>query len=262
MKLDHLKSPEVAALPRDTVVVLPIASIEQHGPHLPVGTDSMIGQGIVDALDEAMGGRLLVMPMQKYTCSEHHMAFAGTVTLTHETFKVLVLEAIHSMYRHGFRRFLLLNSHGGNIRVGGVIAEQASIRWPDAELLFATWFQVAAKALAPLCEGEYPSVGHACEFETSMMLVLHPDLVDMKKAIDDGLINPVPSMRGDLLSGTVATLSQPFHKFTKRGVFGKATLASEEKGRKLLEVTVNELKTLLEQVWPDAATTKRQKSRR
>jgi creatinine amidohydrolase len=249
MKLERLKTTDVAALSRETVVVVPVASIEQHGPHLPLGTDSLIGEGVVDALDAACGGRLLVLPVLRFGCSEHHMAFAGSLTLTHETFKHAVMEFLRSMFRHGFRKFLVLNSHGGNRAVGGVIAEQASFAWPEGQVVFASWFQAAAKALAPLVEGEFPSVGHACEFETSVMLLLHPDLVDMSKAQDDGVPPEAPQLRGDLLGGGTATLAIPFNKLTRRGVFGRPTLASAEKGRRVLDVTTAELRQMVRHVW-------------
>lgn len=254
MKLENLTASQTRELSRDTIVVIPIASIEQHGPHLPVGTDSMIGQGIVNELDRVCNNRLLLTPMLKFGCSEHHMSFGGTLTLTHETFKECVLQVIESMYRHGFRRFVIHNSHGGNRAVGGVIAEKASVKWPDADVIFATWFQVAATKLAPLEEGEFPSVGHACEFETSLMLLLHPELVDMSLAQDDGPVDAQPPFRADLLRGGGATWALPFDKMTKNGVIGRPTLASAEKGRKLLDISVAELKHMLEVAWPGSTT--------
>lgn len=261
MKLDELKSPEVARLSRDTVVVIPVASIEQHGPHLPVGTDSFIGQGVVDALDKACGGRLLVVPMLKWCVSEHHMHFPGTLTVTHETFKDAVMQIIDSLHRHGFRRFVIANSHGGNRAVGGVIAEQAAFKWPDSVVIFESWFQLAAAKLKPLVEGAYPSVGHACEFETSVMLLLHPNLVDMSKAQDDGPKDDQPPFRGDLLAGGSATWSRPFHVMTKRGVFGRPGLASAEKGKKIMDVTIAELVNMLEVAFPGCTTGKTKSSK-
>lgn len=262
MYMDRLSAAQVMALSRDTVVVLPVASIEQHGPHLPVGTDSMIGQGIVDRLEKECPDTLLVLPMLKFGCSEHHMHFGGTLTLTHEAFKQVTLEVIESMYRHGFRRFLITNSHGGNRAVGGVIAEKASINWPDADVVFASWFQLAAAKLKPLVEGAFPSVGHACEFETSVMMVFHPDLVDMKKARDDGPADDRPPFKGDLFGGSSATWARPFSVMTKRGVFGRPTLATPQKGERILGVTIGEYKTMLEAAWPGSTAPARKKGKK
>lgn len=252
MKLERLKHTEIAALNSRTVVVIPTASIEQHGPHLPVGTDTMIGQGIIDSVDKACGSKLLVLPVQHLGCSEHHMGRKGTVTLLHDTYRGALLQQIDSMYRHGFRRFLISNSHGGNLAINGVVGEEASSRWPDAEIINITWFRFAADEIRDMVEGEYPSVGHACEFETSVMLVLHPDLVDMSKAVDDGIPPRVSQLENDLLRGGKASWSVPFHVQTKHGVIGKATLATKAKGEEILKRTTAAYKKFITDFWPDA----------
>ena len=153
MKWQELKSSELGSLSRHTLVVVPTASIEQHGPHLPVGTDSYIAEAIASALDREFAERLLILPVQRLGCSEHHMAFPGTLTLQHGTFEEVILEALDSMARQGFGRFLILNSHGGNQASGGVIAGKAAHRWPDAQVLFTSWWQVAADQLRNPAEG-------------------------------------------------------------------------------------------------------------
>lgn len=253
MRFERLRAPYLRELSRDTIVVIPMAAIEQHGPHLPVGTDTYIAEGIAEATDKLCKGKLLILPVQRFGCSDHHMHFGATLTLTHETFKNTALELIDSMQRHGFRRFFLLNAHGGNQSVGGVIAELASIRWPDLDVMFASWWQVAAKGLRGMVEGEYPSIGHACEFETSVMLVLQPDLVDMKAAEDGGFVNPAPQLRGDLLGGSDAKFSIPFHKMTANGAFGRPTLATKEKGQRVIDHTAKTIRDLLASVWGEGA---------
>src|SRR5208337_2063680 len=104
MKWQDLSSGQLGAVSRDTVVIIPTASIEQHGPHLPVGTDSFIGEGIASALDAECGGRLLILPVQRIGCSEHHMKFPGTLTLKHETFEAVVHETLACLVRQGLRR--------------------------------------------------------------------------------------------------------------------------------------------------------------
>ena len=250
MNWQELRSSEIGSLSRDTLVVVPMASIEQHGPHLPVGTDSYIGEAIASALDQDFEGRLLILPMQRLGCSEHHMAFPGTLTLQHETFEDVILEELDSMVRQGFRRFLILNSHGGNQSIGGVIAEKAAHRWPDAQVVFTSWWRVAAERLKNLVEGAFPSVGHACEFETSLMLAFHPDLVNMALAVDDGLPPQAKPLQHDLLSGAAAALAIPMHRLTQHGVYGRPTLAKAEKGRRILQETVAALRDLIVACWP------------
>jgi creatinine amidohydrolase len=250
MNWQELRSSEVGSLSRDTPVVVPTASIEQHGPHLPVGTDSYIAEGIASALDHEFEGQLLILPVQRLGCSEHHMAFPGTITLQHQTFEEVILETLESMVRQKFRRFLVLNSHGGNQAIGGVIAEKAAHRWPDAQVIFASWWRVAAERLENLAEGAFPSVGHACEFETSLILALHPDLVNMALAVDDGLPPSAKPLQHDLLSGPAAALAIPMHRLTQHGVYGRPTLANADKGRRILQETVAALRDLIVACWP------------
>jgi creatinine amidohydrolase len=250
MNWQELRSSEIGALSRDTLVVMPVAALEQHGPHLPVGTDSLIAEGITSALDREFEGQLLILPVQRLGCSEHHMAYAGTLTLEHETFKDVALEVLTSMVRQQFRRFLILNCHGGNQSIGGVIAETAGLRWRDAEVVFTSWWRVAADRLRKVMEGSFPSVGHACEFETSLMLAFHPNLVKMALAVDDGLPSPAKLLQFDLLGGPAATLTRPMDRITQHGVYGRPTLATAEKGRRILQEIVAALRELIVTCWP------------
>lgn len=250
MHWERLSWPQMKAASRDTVVVLPTASTEQHGPHLPFGTDSYIAEGIAARLDEACGGKLLILPVLRLGCSEHHMAFPGTLTLRHETFAACVEETIGSVVRHGFRRILVLNSHGGNQAIEGVVAEKAPAAWPGAEIVFVSWWRAAAAPLKALVEGAFPSVGHACEFETSVMRVLHPDLVDMTRAQDDGLPPASPFLQRDMFSAPAAVQSIPYDRMTRQGVYGRPTLATAAKGEKILAVTVDALRALIASCWP------------
>jgi creatinine amidohydrolase len=252
MRWQDLRSPMIGSLSRDTAVILPTAAVEQHGPHLPTGTDSFIGQAVAEKADQLSGGRLLVCPVQQIGVSEHHMHFPGTLTLSHESFKESVMDTLSAIIRQGFRRVLVLNSHGGNMSVDGVIIEKAASTWPDAEVVFTSWWRVAAERIKPMMQGTYPAVGHACEFETSMMLALHPQLVDMAAAIDDGIPPKAKQLQGDMFTGSAAAIATPFHKITRHGVFGKPTLASAEKGRALIAEIGAAVRDLVVACWPNA----------
>jgi creatinine amidohydrolase len=217
-----------------------------------LATDQIIADGLAERLDDACGGKLLVLPGLPATCSEHHMAFPGSLTLDHDTFARVVGQLIHSAARHGFRRFFLLNAHGGNTSVGGVIAEQVSTSLPDAEVVFGTWFRMAGERLRHLVEGAYPAVGHACEFETSLIFAMRPELVDRAAIADDGVAPTSPHLKFDLLSGGPTVRSLPFEKFTTSGVWGKPSQATAEKGHAILAITIPLIKELLAAHWPNA----------
>ena len=252
MKWVELSSPRLGSVSRETICVLPLGATEQHGPHLPVATDQIIADGLAAGLDGLCGDRLLVLPGLPATCSEHHMAFPGSLTLDHEAFIQVVTQLVGSAARHGFRRFFLLNAHGGNSSVGGVVAEKLSTQLPEIDVVFGTWFRMAGERLRGLVEGEYPAVGHACEFETSLVMALRPELVDQAAIVDDGTAPTSPLLKFDLLSGGPTIRSIPFEQYTASGVWGKPSLARAAKGRKILEVVIPLIRDILQAHWPDA----------
>ena len=251
MKWVELNSPRLGSISRETICVLPLGATEQHGPHLPLATDQLIADGLASRLDTLCGGKLLVLPGLPATCSEHHMAFPGSLTLDHATFINVVAQIVGSAARHGFRRFFLLNAHGGNIAVGGVVAEQLSMQWPEIDVVFGTWFRMAGERLRHLVEGNYPAVGHACEFETSLIMAMRPELVEASAIVDDGATPTSPLLKFDLLAGGPTVRSVPFDRFTESGVWGKPSFASAEKGAAILDVVVALMREILHAHWPD-----------
>ena len=248
----RLSRVQLDAADRKIPVILPVAATEQHGPHLPLATDTLIAEAIATRLDRACSDKLLVLPTQAIGCSEHHMKFAGSLTLTHETFRRSVMEVADSVIRHGFKRILILNSHGGNVAIDAVITEQLGQRYPTVETVVANWWVVAGERLKAIREGGFGSVGHACEFETSLVLAIAPELVDMSRAPkSDGIQHRAAILRSDIFQPAPATFYRPFHELTRHGVFGKPTLASAEKGERILSVTVAALKELVIGLWPD-----------
>ena len=252
MKWVELNSPQLGSVSRETICVLPLGATEQHGPHLPVATDQIIADGLAAGLDDLCGNRLLVLPGLPATCSEHHMAFPGSLTLDHDTFTQVVMQLIGSAAKHGFRRFFLLNAHGGNSSVGGVVAEKLSTLLPEVDVVFGTWFRMAGERLRHLVEGDYPAVGHACEFETSLVMALRPELVNRAAIVDDGIAPTSPLLKFDLLSGGPTIRSIPFEQYTTSGVWGKPSLAKAEKGLHILKVVIPLIRDILEAHWPDA----------
>src|SRR6476661_244249 len=125
MRFEEMTSPEVDALDRDrTILVLPLGSVEQHGHHMPLGTDTILAYEVALSAVEMFGNdRALVMPPPWYGFSPHHMRFAGTVTLVAETLMKVAEDIVASLVGHGFRRLAIVNGHGGN---GGVIDLLAS----------------------------------------------------------------------------------------------------------------------------------------
>jgi len=245
----RLRRGQLDSFDRQTPVVLPTAAVEQHGEHLPLGTDCMIVGAIADRLDQAMGRKLLIMPTVQVACSEHHMVFPGSLTLTHETYRRTVMEYVDAVHRHGFTRVMILNGHGGNGNINGVLDEQIGQKYEDLECLVGSWWNIAGSRIESISEGEFPSCGHACEFETSILLAIAEELVDMSQAEDGGNPHRVESMAFDFFRGGVASHYRNFKETTHNGVYGKPTLASREKGERVLTAVVASIQELIEGFW-------------
>ena len=181
------------------------------------------------------------------------MQFPGSLTLTHETFRRAVTDVVDSVVRHGFTRVMIVNGHGGNQAINSVLGEQLGQQYPEVETLVGSWWTIALKKLQPHQEGGFGSVGHACEFETSLMLAIAPELVDMNLAADGGIQPRVESMWFDLTRGGAAANYRPFHVLSHNGVYGKPSLASAEKGKKLLESAAEGVRDLIVEFWADWA---------
>jgi len=184
MKWELLTSPRLAAIDRRTPVVLNIGAIEQHGGHLPLVTDALIGRHFTDRIDESLGEGVLTLPQIAVCCSRHHMQFPGTLTVRHETFLAYLTDILESVAAHGFRNIVLLNSHGGNLAIGQVALEAFGNDHPEVEIHLLTWWQIARDELLALQESGFGGVGHACEFETSLVQLIAPELIDAQAASD------------------------------------------------------------------------------
>ena len=215
----------------DTVVILPVAALEQHGPHLPVMVDSRLVEEVskrTASLGRDKGIPIITLPVVWHGLSEHHMPFGGTVTLTSNTFFLIVRDLIKSISRHGFSKFLILNGHGGNITAAEVCAQDISMEL-SLPIVAATYWLEAADRFAKILETQ-TNVMHACEAETSMMMALEPNLVV------DSLLNEAKGpMKLDFLNaGKGSYRWRSLTHVTSNGVIGDPSQSSSAKGEQLL----------------------------
>ncbi|MCB1387898.1 MAG: creatininase family protein, partial [Rhodobacteraceae bacterium] len=240
----RLKAHELRALAAaNAVVILPIASIEQHGPHLPTMTDTRLGYEInIRAARKAVaGGRpTVVAPVVWSGLSEHHMPFGGTLTLSHATFRAVLRDLIDSIIRHGFRDILISNSHGGNQIAMQQICDELAPTCP-ATLVATTYVSEAGTSLSQHCQDQ-PGVMHAGEAETSMMMAVEPGLVD---ASDLGSLVQGMDGAGFLKAGKASYRWRPFPHVTANGLAGNPTRASAEKGERMIEAGAEALAALI-----------------
>ena len=167
---------------KDTVIV-PFGSTEQHGRHMPLGTDAVLGDEIGWGLAKRLDAFLA--PTVRFGCSEHHLAFSGTISLSEETFRSIVTDVVASLSNHGFRRIVLLPTHGGNFKP---LAEAVAKIEPakGVRLLSFTdlggYVSAACESSSAFGVDAAKSGAHSGEWETSLMLALRPEQVKMDRA--------------------------------------------------------------------------------
>ncbi len=249
----ELKWREVAAWDKDVVVVVPLGSCEQHGEHLPVLTDTFLVSTVAERTRALLpADRYLWLPTLWLGCSEHHRAMPGTVSLPGDVYLAVVERVLEGLVADGFSRIFLLNGHGGNV----VPASQALYNVcqrhnrPDLWIVLGSYWTTCAQAIAQVPLMETPRLTHACEYETSMMLVARPDLVDLARA--RGGLRPFASKWYDSTGGGRVIAARGFHQMTTNGAMGDPTLAREDKGEALFAAIAPELAEFLTEFagWP------------
>jgi creatinine amidohydrolase len=237
----YLNWKQVEALPdkANTVLLQPVAAIEQHGPHLPLAVDSAIVLGVLGCALEKLDPAVpcYVLPPLYYGKSNEHLRFPGTITLRTETLLATLAEVADSVARAGFRKLAFVNGHGGQPQVVQIAAREARIRHADLAVFPTFIWSVPNCAVELVSEREANYGIHAGALETALLLALLPDTVDMRSAVaeypygvpETGLI----SMEGER-PGTQG-FAWLTHDLTVSGVIGDATLATSEMGVRLLE---------------------------
>lgn len=255
MRWEEMTSPEIDALDRDrAIALLPIGSVEQHGNHMPVGTDTMLAHAVCLAAAERFGAdRVIVLPPPWYGFSAHHMAFAGTVTLPAPALVDLIERIVASVVNHGLRRVVIVNGHGGNGGVIDVAAAALGHRFHGrARVAALTYFHLARDAIAALRESADGGMGHACEFETALMLHLRPDLVKMDRAVTTYPDPGSAYLTTDLLGTSRVRTYLDFSDLSATGTLGDPSLATPEKGARFFDAVTGGLTDFLSDFagWP------------
>lgn len=227
MQLADLTWPRIRDLAPHTPLVFPVAALEQHGHHLPVFTDSLLLGEIVRRAEPAVRDRVLFAPLQWLGNSDHHLDFAGTLSAPPRAYLDLLNGLIDNAVRHGFRRIVFVNGHGGNDVPGRQAVFEARQRYRDRSdllLLFATYWHMAPLPAEHADRFVQREMGHACEWETSMILRLAPHLVGDHRAATPTRARSVFPAAG---------LGWVTQDFVRDGHIGDPASASEEKGEVL-----------------------------
>lgn len=230
--------------PMRTIAILPTAAIEQHGPHLPVGTDTIIAEGMLSELRRTAPDDLdlRILPVQAVGKSNEHLYAKGTLTLSATTALAVWTDIGLSVARAGIRKIVIVNSHGGNTDINAILARELRVQAGMLAVKCA-WGSFGCPD-GVLTDQEWDLGLHGGDSETSLVLALAPDSVDMTRARDftsTARETPVPPT-GGISYGWIATDLNP------AGVVGDASLATPDKGRAILEHQVAGFVSLLRDV--------------
>ena len=223
-----LAAPELRDLARaDAVVLCPVASLEQHGPHLPAWTDSLIGDAVCRAAADRAATPSVSLPPVWTGLSEHHFPFGGTISLDSAALFAVLRGIARSLQACGFRRLFLVNTHGGNTEAVALAARDLAVEFAMPVVAASPW-RIAAAAIARILTAQ-SGVQHACEAETSLLLHLAPQLVHADRIADS-------LSEGGIAAGEVFARALSFAERAPRtGVRGDPRAATAEKGAAILD---------------------------
>ena len=238
-------------LAADTVAVLPVGAVEQHGPHLPLGVDAKLIEGVVvQALPQLPADLpVLFLPPQNIGFSVEHSNYAGTLTLTPATLIALWTELGACVARAGIKKLLLLNGHGGQVSMMDVVARELRIK--HGLLVYsASWFGLVDDAAnQQFCAHEHRFGVHGGEVETSMLLHLDPETVHMERAQNFASTSEVRAGKYHFIgNGRSAKLGWAIEDYNPAGAAGNAAAATAERGAKMVQSAAQGLVALLGEI--------------
>jgi len=237
-QLRSLTWPEVnEAVRQRRVVLVPVAAIEQHGPHLPIDMDNLAVETVCDEAAARRPDLLLSAPPIHYGFNEHNMDFPGTVSVEAEHFVHYCTDVGKSFGRMGFGRVTFVNGHGSNAHLLEQAARLVTLG-SAAKCASLSYWDLTKDAFATVRESPYPGgTSHACEYETSIYLYLRPEGVRMDLAVP-GIRAKTKYFYEDLMGGSPVKFTDWRSTQTKTGIGGDPTLATAEKGRVIVEAAI------------------------
>lgn len=239
---ERLTWPEVRrAAEEDRVALIPVATLEDHGSHLPIDTDLRITAEICRRAAEEAADEVVLLPAVPHGYDPHHADFPGPISIAWDTFTRYLTDVGTSLARHGFTRMLFLNGHGSNQSFVDVAARLVNVEHPGV-LAASAFYLSSPEGLRVIEETRTSSrggMGHACELETSVYLAIDPDAVDMARAVDEQPDLQTEHAWLDWTDGSLHLMPY-WSALTASGVHGAPTQATAEKGRILLRAAVDE----------------------
>ena len=244
-----LSWPEVRDADKDRVVILNVSATEDHGHHMPLDTDTVLGMAVANGVAETIPNDVFVMPAIPYGFNEHHKDFPGVIWIQPETLIAFITDITKSLAHHGFRRILLLNSHGSNHPVLDLAARKTVIE-TGIICVSASYWNLCSDQINEHRKSATGGIAHAGEFEAAMYMHLHPESVHLEKASEQIVHNPESRFFNlDLArGGGKAMLMRWWSEVSPDGTMGDPTVADAETGEKFLKAAIDETAALVKEI--------------
>ena len=225
---------------QDAIVILPLGSTEQHGRHLPVGTDHLLVQAIASRACLTVHTQVAAIHLPAFWIgfSPYHMSFSGTLTFRASTYVQVLSEICEGIAQHGFRRVLLLNGHGGNLGLASAAIADVRHRNPQVAVVAASYWDLAADEINQWRRSGSGGISHGGELETALALAIREELVDLDKATPNITDHSSAFISDDLLGGGRVFFPTDTADLSSTGTIGDPTLASKARGEEILNLVV------------------------
>jgi len=234
---ERLTRPEAAAvMQRRPLAILPLGATEQHGPHLPLGTDTFLAQAVARRLAAATGG--LLFPPLPVGYSWVWRDIPGALVIDEATLERVIKDIAQNLFRQGFRTLVLICGHDANNAAMKYAARELADELPELTMVYFFYPGLEEAAAQVIESPKWHGMIHACELETSLLLAVQPELCHMDRAVREYPSRPAG----------YGTTALSLGSLSESGVFGDATLATAAKGHQILEAVVARMVTVLEQI--------------
>jgi creatinine amidohydrolase len=228
----------------ERVVVMPLGSLEQHGHHLPLLTDTLICTEIARRAEAVLGDEVLFLPPLWVGASDHHLAMAGTVSLPSAVYTQVLSAMLESLIAAGFKRIFCLNAHGGNEIPGFTALYETQLRHRaqrDLWLVFGSWMEMAAEQIRAVDGLQQAGVIHACELETSMILHVQPGWVKADDVQGTRISYDSQFYAPDFSRASRVFVARSFEQLSRAGAFGYPELGTPDKGERLFSLAAEQV---------------------
>lgn len=229
---------------KDPIVIIPVGAIEQHGPHLPLSTDTDLVKNVAKSFAENSTESILITPTVWAGFSHHHLDFCGTISIRQKTMCYFIRDIVESLLTHQLKKIVLLNGHGGNISILKTVMDEIQLKYADITLIYFTYWHLLSDRINEMRKSPLNGMAHGGELETSLKYYFAGN--DVRKELIEDVMLPVDSFHNvDMFAPNKINIYKPFEEFSKRGQIGQPSSATKETGEKLTEVLTKEFNNLV-----------------